>query len=347
MNRVRSLAMLLLALGGATLLFWIVLHQMSGLWLDVALRPEVRQVLERSLDDQKKLRTLDATNRDAYRKRFEETRKLLNRLDVLRMNREEMLRRFEVMLVAIFGVVAAIAAAYVWSRAQRARARERQEYLDRVAVLQETARRQAHEIKGPLTAARLELEHLGDLVRSGASEAELTAAQESMAEELGRLGRFTGELASLAAIGTPVLRRVSLRAMIEEFCATFANAWPNVALRCSGENAEVCADRDMVRQVFVNLCTNSARAISGNGAVTFNVVRNGVEVSDTGGGIPESLRARIFDPYVTSRRIGDGMGLGLAISRKIMLDHGGDLQLVATSPAGTTFRLRFGDAACS
>jgi len=64
-----------------------------------------------------------------------------------------------------------------------------------------------------------------------------------------------------------------------------------------------------------------------------------IDVSDSGGGIPPSIQLRIFEPYVTTRRIGDGLALGLAISRKILLDHGGDLTLLSSSPAGSTFRL--------
>ena len=52
-----------------------------------------------------------------------------------------------------------------------------------------------------------------------------------------------------------------------------------------------------------------------------------------------SIRPRLFEPYTTSRDIGQGMGLGLAISKKILLDHGGDLDLVASTSEGTTFRL--------
>lgn len=351
MTRVRSLAVLVLALAAATLLFWLIVHQMSALWLDVALRPEVRQVLEQSMEDQKRLRELDTARRNEYRRRFETTGRLLRRLDVIRMNREQMLRRFELTLVSLFAIAAAVAAVMVWARYRRAQAHERLQYLDRVAVLQETARRHAHEIKGPLTAARLELERAGDALRRGASETELTATLASVTDELERLSRFTREHASFAAIGTPVLRAVSLGAMIEEFCTTFAQAWPNVALRFDGGDATVCADRDMLRQVLVNLCTNSHRAIDGNGSVTFALARRGsavaLDVSDTGGGIPESLRARVFDPYVTTRKTGEGMGLGLSISRKIMLDHGGDLQLLSTTAYGTTFRLTFGDGECS
>jgi C4-dicarboxylate-specific signal transduction histidine kinase len=77
--------------------------------------------------------------------------------------------------------------------------------------------------------------------------------------------------------------------------------------------------------------------------MTFTIDRDGARVhldaTDTGGGIPASIRPRIFDPYITTRRIGEGMGLGLAISRKILLDHGGELALAATSASGTTFRI--------
>ena len=346
MIRAQAIAAFLAAVIGPTVLFWMVIHQVSGLWLDVALRPEVRQALQQSMEDQKRLRSLDATHRDAYRKRFETTGKLLHRLDVIRMNRAQMLQRFEITVVAIFAIVAVVVAASVTMRARRARALEQKQYLDRVAVLQENARRHAHETKGPLTAARMELERAGDALRGGAQD-DVAGALHSIGEEIDRLSRLTHNQQSFAAIGTPVLREVSLRTVVEEFCATFANAWPNVTLRCSGGDTTVCADRDMLRQVLVNLCTNSALAIEGSGSVTFAISKRAIDVTDTGGGVPESLRARVFDPYVTTRKTGEGMGLGLAISRKIMLDHGGDLQLAATSSAGTTFRLLFGVTECS
>lgn len=348
MTRTRSIVMLLVTVVAATVMFWGVLHPISSVWLDVALRPEVRQALEKSLEDQKTLRELNPGARDVYRRRFDETRKLLNRIEVLRMNREAMLRRFELALSIVFAIGAVMAAAILWLRYRRAQERERREYLDRVTSLQQTARRHAHEIKGPLTAARLELERFADLARRGASEEELVPAQESMAEELDRLARFTREFSSFGGLGQPVLRKESLGHLVEEFCTTFANAWPSVELHDNGGDATICADRDMIRQVLVNLCTNSANATNGKGRVTFSIVKNGarvmLEVRDDGSGIPPSLRSRVFDPYVTTRKIGEGMGLGLSISRKVMIDHGGDLELVETSERGTVFRLTFGDA---
>jgi signal transduction histidine kinase len=349
MTRTRSLAILLVAVIAAAALFWTLLHQISSVWLDVALRPEVREALERSLEDQKNLRRLDPAHREQYRRQFDDTRTLLNRIEVLRMNRENMLHRFELALVVMFAIAALSTAVTLWIRYRRAQERERAEYRDRVTSLQETARRHAHEIKGPLTAARLELERFADLARGGANELELTDAQESVSEELDRLARFTRAFSSFGGLGNPVLRRESLGQMVEEFCSTFANAWPSMALQDGGGDAVVCVDRDMLRQVLVNLCSNSAGA--GAKSIGFAIVKSTarvlLDVRDDGSGIPASLRARVFDPYVTTRKVGEGMGLGLSISRKLMLDHGGDLVLVEASEKGTMFRLVFGEITCN
>lgn len=348
MTRGRSLLLLLVSVAAATAMFWLVLHQISSVWLDVALRPEVRDALTRAMEDQKRLRRLDPANANEYRRRFEATQTLLNRIEVIRMNREAMLRRFELSLLAVFGVSSILAAAIVWTRSRRAQDRARREYADRVSALQESARRHAHEIKGPLTAARLELERFADLARGGANGEELLNAQQSVTEELERLARFTREFSSFAGLARPVLRKESLGQLVEEFCSTFAGAWKEMELADGGSDAVICADRDLIRQVLVNLCTNSAKA--GAKKVSFAIYRGGratLEVRDDGGGIPRPLQARVFDPYVTTRRIGEGMGLGLSISRKVMLDHGGDLLLAESSEKGTAFRLVFGGEPCN
>jgi C4-dicarboxylate-specific signal transduction histidine kinase len=119
-------------------------------------------------------------------------------------------------------------------------------------------------------------------------------------------------------------------------------AWPDVTLARDERSvpATVQADREMLRQVLVNLCNNSA--LAGAHAVAFRVGRNGasatLDVSDDGPGIATEIRGRIFEPYITTRPIGEGMGLGLAISKKILLDHGGDLEL-RRSDRGASFRL--------
>ncbi|HVG06531.1 MAG TPA: ATP-binding protein [Thermoanaerobaculia bacterium] len=218
-----------------------------------------------------------------------------------------------------------------------ARDRRRLAALQNLSMWQETARRHAHEMKTPLTAARLELTRLREMV-SGESK----QAVESLGEELDRLGRFTREFTSFARLPKPRLEVHDLGAVVSEFASTFDLAWPSLALRVSASGQFLAAvDRELLRQTLVNLCDNSAHAQART--VNFQVGRNGtgiyVEVTDDGPGIAPEIRGRVFEPYVTTRKVGEGMGLGLAISKKILLDHGGDLELVKTSEAGTTFRI--------
>jgi signal transduction histidine kinase len=95
-----------------------------------------------------------------------------------------------------------------------------------------------------------------------------------------------------------------------------------------------------LRQVFVNLLANAAQAGARRIEVR-GVARDGtaaVEIRDDGPGVAPELAERIFDPFTSGRR--DGTGLGLAVSRRIVERHGGELRLVAEARPGATFVLR-------
>jgi signal transduction histidine kinase len=232
-----------------------------------------------------------------------------------------------------------------------ARDRKRLAYLKNLSGWQETARRHAHEMRTPLTAARLELARLERLL-GGEESGEARQVARSVGEELERLGRFTQQFTSFARIPLPRPQVHDLGRVVEEFVTTFAAAWPSLELRFEppGEPLPAALDRDMLRQVLVNLCDNSALALRAadeeRGTVTLRAGEAGhggvfLDVADDGPGIAPEIRSRVFEPYATTRQVGEGMGLGLAICKKILLDHGGDLELRATSGAGTTFRLTF------
>lgn len=328
----------------ATILFYLMVHLLAGVWLDLTLRPEVREVIEESLEDQKTLRRLDPEHARDYRERFERNQELLNSLDVILLNRERVLRRFEILLVGVF-VLTILTGSIVWWRRQRAsEIRARSEYVDRLRSWQEASRRHAHEIRTPLTAARMELERLV----AAAERGELDTVREtsgSVFEEFDRIASFTREFSSFATVAQPTLDPRPVGEILTEFRDVFDRAWPDLKLvvESAPDDVSVLCDRDLLRQVLVNLATNSARAVDGAGTLTLAAHRHGdlvmIDVTDTGSGIPAGIRPRIFEPYVTTREVGEGMGLGLPISRKILLDHGGDLQLLRTSPEGTTFRL--------
>ncbi|MFQ5524669.1 MAG: PAS domain-containing sensor histidine kinase [Thermoanaerobaculia bacterium] len=228
-----------------------------------------------------------------------------------------------------------------------ARDRRRLRALRNLSRWQEAAKRHAHEMRTPLNGARLTL----DRIRGVAAKAnpdlrrDLEAAVDGLGFELERLGRFTEEFASFARLRPPDLEREDLGALVSEFVEAYQGAWPNLRLEFdSGGKVWVAADRDMIRQVLANLCDNSSKALGvESGVVHIELEPREQEarlsVFDNGPGIAPAIRERLFEPYTSTRAAGEGMGLGLAISLKILLDHGGDLELLDSSEAGTAFGL--------
>jgi signal transduction histidine kinase len=106
--------------------------------------------------------------------------------------------------------------------------------------------------------------------------------------------------------------------------------------------------RSRMELVFVNLIANSVEAMPGGGTVRIVVKRTGncasIELEDTGPGIPPRIRARLFEPFVTAGKE-NGLGLGLALCRQTVLDHGGDIWS-EPSAAGARFVIRLPLAGC-
>lgn len=220
--------------------------------------------------------------------------------------------------------------------------RKRLASLANLSLWQEGARRQAHELRTPLAAAGLTLARLQEMPL----DEEARRGVDSVAEDLDRLARFAREFTSFARLPEPRLAPVDLDELGRELAETFARAWPNLTLETRGEPGRHWAqgDREMLRQVLVNLLDNSARALGEKeGTAVLSASSHGhrafLDVADDGPGLPPEVAARVFTPYVTTKKPGEGMGLGLAIAKKILLDHGGDLEVVADSASGVTFRL--------
>jgi signal transduction histidine kinase len=121
-----------------------------------------------------------------------------------------------------------------------------------------------------------------------------------------------------------------------------AAAEHGVTIRISvDESIELPLERVRMERVFLNLISNAIEAMPAGGEISISAVYEPaglhIEVRDTGPGIPESVRARLFQPFVTSGK--NGLGLGLALSRQTLLDHGGDLW-AENNGGGARFHLR-------
>jgi signal transduction histidine kinase len=113
-------------------------------------------------------------------------------------------------------------------------------------------------------------------------------------------------------------------------------------VRCEyGELSPTIGNAQKLGQVFINLLINAGHAIDEQGEITVRTQQENdwifVEISDTGCGIPEDIRQRIFEPLFTTKEIGKGTGLGLAICQEIVNKHGGKLDLVSETGKGSTF----------
>jgi len=111
------------------------------------------------------------------------------------------------------------------------------------------------------------------------------------------------------------------------------------------DDLKISGDADFLRQVFVNIFQNAAQAMKAGGTLTIEIGETesggvkfaAVKISDTGKGIaPENLE-KIFDPFYTTKDIGQGTGLGLAVSRRIVEEHDGTIEAVNNESGGASF----------
>jgi signal transduction histidine kinase len=204
----------------------------------------------------------------------------------------------------------------------------------------------AHEIRNPLLVIKLLHGTLGiDFAPDDPRRRDLQVITEKIEQLEGivsrvlSFGRTPAALHSrwaLAEILDDTL--VLLRAKLAQAAVTLHYTAPPRALLVEGNKGQL-------QQVVLNLALNSLHAMPHGGDLTVTCTEDKtalgrvvhVDITDTGMGIPEAIRPRIFESFLSGRE--GGTGLGLAIARRIMKDHHGELTLLNSSPRGTTMRL--------
>jgi len=104
------------------------------------------------------------------------------------------------------------------------------------------------------------------------------------------------------------------------------------------------ADENKISQVFMNLITNALQAMESGGTLRISTALEGelcrIAFGDTGAGIAPEIIPHIFDPFFSTKKVGEGTGLGLSVSRGIIEQHQGELQVESEPGLGTTFTIR-------
>ncbi len=225
---------------------------------------------------------------------------------------------------------------------QLRQSRDRLVYLTQIASWQMLARKMAHELKNSLTPIRLTVEEI--LARRPAPDQHfLEQAAQVVVEEVESLERRLRAFSEFAMEPQAKPAALDLNAMLEERIQFLRVGHPDVtydASLCDGLPA-AWADADQIKGILTNLLENAAEAAAPGGKVlgvtgttTSRVV---VEVHDSGPGLSAEARTSLFEPSISFKK--NGMGLGLSISRKNALQSGGDLESIESQLGGAGFRL--------
>jgi signal transduction histidine kinase len=222
-------------------------------------------------------------------------------------------------------------------------------FASQLRALSRVYRGVTHDLKAPLNAMVLNLDRLQIALRrgEGVEEAEKTEMYlEVLREELDRLDRA---LEALLADTTPAGRgreEFDARAMLQEIERLLEPQarLQHVALeaRLPGTAVRIAGQRDRLKQAILNVAINSLEAMSDGGALELSLSAlpdlAEVVVADSGPGIPEEERPRIFDMHFTTKTT--GTGIGLYVARSIVEAHGGEISVESEPGRGSRFRVR-------
>ena len=219
--------------------------------------------------------------------------------------------------------------------------RERLVYITRLESWQALARKMAHEIKNSLTPIRLTMEEISARYAAQDHSGFLQQATNIVVDEVTGLERRVRAFTELGSEPPISPRPIDVNHLLEERIAFLKSSHPEVQydLRLAGDCPRALADEDLIKGVLTNLLENAAQA----GATTVlgvTSIQDGkvkIEVHDSGPGLSQLARSTLFEPTISFKR--GGMGLGLSIARKSAVLSGGEIELVKGELGGAGFRV--------
>ncbi|MGW8161406.1 MAG: ATP-binding protein [Desulfobulbales bacterium] len=211
----------------------------------------------------------------------------------------------------------------------------------RLAALGNTVAQVAHEIKNRLIV-------LGGFARSiekKAGEAEQVRQKSAVIyQEVDKLEHMLKQITEFSKPVQLATEVCSLNTLLDDVMTKLSDVAPQkmeLQITPGRDLPLVRVDIERMEQVIINLIKNGVEAMGSPGTIRVSTLRHdkggALNISDDGQGMREEVKARIFEPFYTTKK--DGTGLGLAISKKIILDHGGELYCDSAPGRGTTFTI--------
>jgi signal transduction histidine kinase len=216
---------------------------------------------------------------------------------------------------------------------------------DRLASIGMMSATFAHEIRNPLTSVKT----FAQLIPEKFDDAEFRDTfAKIVIDDIGRIDGLIKDLLSFSSKeSVPGINTLDVTELVDKVlesqkgrCEFEKN---NISLRKKYKDAaiNIQGDPQKLKQALINIISNGCQSMQANGVLTVDIIPNSKEVdikiSDTGKGMTSHEIAKIFDPFYTTKTM--GVGLGLAISRKIIEDHGGKISVESKLSQGTTFTI--------
>ena len=209
----------------------------------------------------------------------------------------------------------------------------------RLAATGELAATLAHEIKNPLNAIGGAATYIGKNTKGSLAKEFVSV----ITSEVSRIDNLTTTLLSFSKTAAPNPEPNDLNKVVRESLSLMSKESPDLKVTVNEDLADdlplVDFDYNQIKQVIINLLINAHDAVSENGIITVKTRqtknRYYLAVEDNGSGISQEIIHNIFNPFFTTKT--RGTGLGLAVSKRIAKEHGGDLTVKSIQGEGSTF----------
>lgn len=214
---------------------------------------------------------------------------------------------------------------------------------EKIASWREIARRLAHEIKNPLTPIQLIVQQMRDkYTGDDPIYRKLTKdCTEIVTEEVENLRALVQEFANFARMPSFSLNRHNLNVLVMDVVRLYPDF--QIKLHLRSDLPDLNLDAEQIHRVIINLLENSIEAagITGNFSISTEIQNGKVKLllNDSGPGVSLENRQQIFQPYVSTKQ--SGMGLGLAVVHSIVEEHGGQISVTENSVGGAQFEILF------
>jgi len=222
---------------------------------------------------------------------------------------------------------------------ERKLAEEKLNEKESLARLGEMAAIVAHEVKNPLAGISGALQILATRFPEASRERQVCHEIVNRADSL---ARRLGDMLVFARPRTPARNAIPVKELVGGVLRQVSSdpAFKSVEIHPVLEDIVLNVDASMVSEVILNLMLNAVQAMNGSGKIEVRA-KSGesgsgiIEIEDSGPGVPPHLQVDIFKPFVTTKS--QGTGLGLAVARRVAIDHGGDLRLAPSPGRGARF----------